>query len=202
MHALSGLILGFQQDLDACTHTSHLVSSSTRSHTTAPTRARPAARPSHHWLPQTPPSRYQRRAWRAERPAALDSAAILGRAPATWASHAESRAAESQGGESRRPSLRCSPAHCARERDRVHDEIRSGASPSLPDMSAKDEGVPCLPRLSLFVRVTEPFRCSFWWDDMVYTEADAFREAGADRKRMVKWESRKYKQVHDACSRT
>ena len=37
---------------------------------------------------------------------------------------------------------------------------------------------------------------------MVYTEADAFREAGADRKRMVKWESRKYKQVHDACSRT
>ena len=153
MHALSGLILGFQQDLDACTHTSHLVSSSTRSHTTAPTRARPAARPSHHWLPQTPPSRYQRRAWRAERPAALDSAAILGRAPATWASHAESRAAASQGGEKRRPSLRGSPAHCARERDRVHDEIRSGASPSLPDMSAEDDGVPCLPRLSLFVRV-------------------------------------------------
>lgn len=45
-------------------------------------------------------------------------------------------------------------------------------------------------------------RCSFWWDDMVYTEADAFREAGADRKRLVKWESRKYKQVRDACSRT
>ena len=41
-----------------------------------------------------------------------------------------------------------------------------------------------------------------FWDDMVYTEADAFREAGADRKRMVKWESRKYKQVRDACSRT
>ena len=43
---------------------------------------------------------------------------------------------------------------------------------------------------------------ALWCADMVYTEADAFREAGADRKRMVKWESRKYKQVHDACSRT
>ena len=161
MHALSGLILGFQQDLDACTHTSHLVSSSTRSHTTAPTRARSAARPSHHWQPQAPPSRYQRRAWRAARPAALDSAAILGRAPATWASHAESRAAASQGGEKRRPSLRGSPAHCARERDRVHDEIRSGASPSLPDMSAEDDGDPCLPLLSLFVRVSLPLLFHF-----------------------------------------
>lgn len=36
------------------------------------------------------------------------------------------------------------------------------------------------------------------WGDhlvMVYTEADVFKEAAADRKRLVKWDARKYKEV-------
>ena len=31
--------------------------------------------------------------------------------------------------------------------------------------------------------------------EMVYTEADVFKEAAADRKRLVKWDARKYKEV-------
>jgi hypothetical protein len=31
---------------------------------------------------------------------------------------------------------------------------------------------------------------------MVYTEAEIFREAAADRKRLLKWDARKYKEVH------
>ena len=30
---------------------------------------------------------------------------------------------------------------------------------------------------------------------MVYTEAEIFREAAADRKRLQKWDARKYKEV-------
>ena len=30
---------------------------------------------------------------------------------------------------------------------------------------------------------------------MVYTEADIFREAAADRKRLLKWDARKYKEA-------
>ena len=80
--------------------------------------------------------------------------------------------------------------------------MRSDPVPHRPCRTCQPRTMP-LPPTSFFVcALDEPFRCSFWCDDMVYTEEDAFREAGADRKRMVKWESRKYKQVHDACSRT
>jgi hypothetical protein len=43
---------------------------------------------------------------------------------------------------------------------------------------------------------------------MVYTEADIFKEAAADRKRLLRWDARKYKEVRislvsdeRACSR-
>jgi hypothetical protein len=34
---------------------------------------------------------------------------------------------------------------------------------------------------------------------MVYTEAEIFREAAADRKRLLKWDARKYKEVLAPC---
>ena len=34
---------------------------------------------------------------------------------------------------------------------------------------------------------------------MVYTEAEIFREAAADRKRLLKWDARKYKEVYLSC---
>ena len=63
-------------------------------------------------------------------------------------------------------------------------------------MSAEDEGDPFLAYVFLCLCACLAVGLARD-DDMVYTEADAFREAGADRKRMVKWESRKYKQVRD-----